>query len=301
MLVRTPKLQQRNRYPAPHRQPKRKRMWRDHKHDPAAESAAKLERCFAGGIFRPSPLTGAAQKPRVLLANRRTNLSNQGWPLRVGDVLHYQRGSRKLGIAAHTYARVLRTNPKENLLMVEKADGKQLTYAPSRLRGISAYREIEREFTLGDCIVFTAPIREFHVANRDLGTIQQIGKDGKITISLDGYRRRSFVIDSKRTRHFDHGYAMTSHSSQGLTSDRVLINIDTASHPELINSRFAYVSVSRASQDAQIFTNDASTIAELLSRDVSKASALELSHQAHSHRAELRPRGRNSGGLGLSI
>jgi hypothetical protein len=36
------------------------------------------------------------------------------------------------------------------------------------------------------------------------------------------------------------------------------------------------VSVSRASQDARIFTNDASTLAESLSRDVSKTSALDF-------------------------
>jgi hypothetical protein len=78
-------------------------------------------------------------------------------------------------------------------------------------------------------------------------------------------------------RHFDHGYAVTSHSSQGLTTDRVLVNMDTTAHPELINTRFAYVSVSRASQDARIFTNDVSTLAERLSTDISKTSAVEVS------------------------
>lgn len=53
-------------------------------------------------------------------------------------------------------------------------------------------------------------------------------------------------------RHFDHGYAVTSHSSQGLTAERALVNMDTRAHPEFINTRFAYVSVSRAAQDAQI-------------------------------------------------
>ncbi len=50
---------------------------------------------------------------------------------------------------------------------------------------------------------------------------------------------------------FDHGYAVTSHSSQGLTAERVLVNMDTDVHPELINNRFAYVSVSRATEGAQ--------------------------------------------------
>lgn len=77
-------------------------------------------------------------------------------------------------------------------------------------------------------------------------------------------------------RHFDHGYAVTSHSSQGLTTDRVLVNMDTGAHPELINTRFAYVSVSRASEDALIYTNDATTLAERLSADISKASAIAV-------------------------
>ncbi len=93
-------------------------------------------------------------------------------------------------------------------------------------------------------------------------------------------------------RHFDHGYAVTSHSSQGLTSERVLVNMDTKVHPELINGRFAYVSVSRASHDAQIYTNDATTLAASLSHDVSKTSAVDrsqtltqsLAQFGHSHR-----------------
>jgi hypothetical protein len=44
-----------------------------------------------------------------------------------------------------------------------------------------------------------------------------------------------------------------------------------------ISSRFAYVAVSRASHDAQIFTNDAAGLAESLSRNVSKACAIDFS------------------------
>jgi hypothetical protein len=52
--------------------------------------------------------------------------------------------------------------------------------------------------------------------------------------------------------------------------------MDTTVHPELINTRFAYVSVSRASQDARIYTNDAGTLGERLSTDVTKTSAIDL-------------------------
>ena len=85
-------------------------------------------------------------------------------------------------------------------------------------------------------------------------------------------------FNANEMRHFDHGYAVTSHSSQGLTADRVLVNIDTNVHPELINSRFAYVSVSRAAHDAQIYTNSASSLATNLSHAITKTSALEIGY-----------------------
>lgn len=89
---------------------------------------------------------------------------------------------------------------------------------------------------------------------------------------MDDGRDKSVTFDPAEIRHFDHGYAVTSHSSQGLTSERVLVNMDTNVHPELINNRFVYVSVSRASLDAQIYTNDTTTLSERLSRGISKVS-----------------------------
>jgi LysR family hydrogen peroxide-inducible transcriptional activator len=72
---------------------------------------------------------------------------------------------------------------------------------------------------------FTAPNRELGVANRDLGTIERIGQDGQLAVRMDN--GKGVMFDPDEMRHFDHGYAVTSHSSQGLTADRVLVNIDT--------------------------------------------------------------------------
>lgn len=200
--------------------------------------------------------------------------ADRAWAARyqTGDVLHYVRGSKELGIERGSYAQVVTTNPQENLITVRKQNGEQVTYDPSRLRGISAYQEIERDFALGDRLQFTAPNRKLGIANRDHGTIDRISTDGQLAVRMDGGKTVTF--DGHQIRHFDHGYAVTSHSSQGLTSDRVLVNMDTEVHPDLISNRFAYVSVSRASYDAQIFTNDADTLAENLSRDVNKTSAI---------------------------
>ncbi len=202
-----------------------------------------------------------------------------------GDILFYTRGSRELGLERGSYATVVSTDPKENHLTVERQDGQQVAYNPERLHGIAAYREISREFAEGDRLQFTVSKPEMDVKNRDLGTIERI--DGKsMTVRMDGEKSRNVTFDTSQMRHFDHGYAVTSHSSQGLTTDRVLINMDTTAHPELINTRFAYVSVSRAASDARIYTNDATTLAERINTNISKTSAVPLKEangETHKH------------------
>jgi ATP-dependent exoDNAse (exonuclease V) alpha subunit len=75
--------------------------------------------------------------------------------------------------------------------------------------------------------------------------------------------------------HLNYGYAVTSHSSQGQTADRVLIHADTEESAHLINCRMAYVAVSRGRYDAQIYTNDKSELAQHLDRDVSHRTAIQ--------------------------
>ena len=96
----------------------------------------------------------------------------------------------------------------------------------------------------------------------------------EMKIKLDSGQRK--VLDPTQYAHLDHGYAVTSHSSQGQTADRVLIHVDTdLAAKDLLNNRMAYVAVSRGQWDAQIFTNDRCALANALGRDVSHQSAYQ--------------------------
>jgi ATP-dependent exoDNAse (exonuclease V) alpha subunit len=109
-----------------------------------------------------------------------------------------------------------------------------------------------------------------------MATIEAIHPDGRLSVRLDNHRQIEF--NPNEHRHLDHAYAITSHSSQGLTAERVLVHADTSVHPDLLNSRFGYVSISRASLDARIYTNDTTDLGQRLSGEVSKSSAIDLSH-----------------------
>lgn len=54
------------------------------------------------------------------------------------------------------------------------------------------------------------------------------------------------------------------------------MNADTGVHQDLLNSRFGYVSISRVSHEAMLFTDDMTKLTPQLSTDVSKTSALGI-------------------------
>jgi conjugative relaxase-like TrwC/TraI family protein len=191
-----------------------------------------------------------------------------------GDVLRYSKGSKPLGIEAGEYARVTATDRESNMVTVARRSGEESSYDPRRLQGVTVYRDSERAFAQGDRVQMTAPYHEQKLANRELGTVERIDGNGNLKLKMDSGRDVEF--NARQHPHLDYGYAVTSHSSQGQTADRVLIHVDSSQgHGELLNSRMAYVSVSRAQFDAKIYTNDARTLGQELSREVTKATALQ--------------------------
>jgi conjugative relaxase-like TrwC/TraI family protein len=220
---------------------------------------------------------------RVLEARQEVTGADRQWAEQYGkgDVVRYTTGSRALGLRAGEYARIQHIEPTSNRVTVVRSSGESLTYDPRRLHGVTLYREAERAFATGDRVQFTAPFRDRQVANRELGTLEHIDAQGQLRVRLESGRRIAFTLEAYR--HLDYGYAMTSHSSQGQTADRVLIDVDTATlGAQLVNRRLAYVAVSRGRYDAQIFTNDATQLPDALSRDVSHRSAIERGPSSES-------------------
>jgi ATP-dependent exoDNAse (exonuclease V) alpha subunit len=213
---------------------------------------------------------------RTLVPRQDLTGADRTWAERyeVGDVLRYARSSKETGIGKGEYAQVTSIDAPKNRLTVELQDGTERTYDPRRQQGVSVFREEARSFSVGDRIQFTAPANELKVANRELGTIESIDEEGRLRLKMDG--GRMVELDPRKHPHLDHGYAMTSHSSQGQTADRVLIHVDTElDAKDLLNSRMAYVAVSRGRYDAQIYANSAATLGQALSRDVSHSPAIQ--------------------------
>ena len=220
-------------------------------------------------------VSGQEHPIRTLVPRQELTGADRTWAAKyeVGDILRYSRTSKETGIGKGQYAQVESINAASNRLTVRLQDGTDRTYDPRRQRGVSVFREEVRRFSVGDRIQFTAPANDLKIANRELGMIAGISDAGRLSLNMDSGRSLQ-IVDPNKYPHLDYGYAMTSHSSQGQTASRVLIHVDTElAAKELLNSRMAYVSVSRGAHDAQLFTNDREKLSTVLSQDISKQTA----------------------------
>ncbi|MFC6644683.1 hypothetical protein ACFQBQ_03565 [Granulicella cerasi] len=235
----------------------------------------------------------------MLVPRFELNSEDRKWAAQyqAGDVLQYTRGSKELGIGPLGYATVRAVDEQANRLTVERQDGQQVTYDPKRLSGITAYREVQRPFAEGDRLQFTTNNRALGVSNRQLGTVDSCTTH-ELRVRLDGAEPRVVSFRPEQMRHFDHGYAVTSHSSQWLTADRVLINVEVSAHRDLINQRFAYVAVSRAAYDVRLYTDDGSRLERDLAREVGKSAAIDFGprsdnmltiHREHAQQSKASP------------
>jgi conjugative relaxase-like TrwC/TraI family protein len=265
---------------------------------PDNRSRAEINERVHAELQRSGLVSKEERSIRTLVPRQDLTGADRTWAERyeVGNVLRYSRASKETGIGKGEYTQVKNIDAPRNRLTVELRDGAERTYDPRRQQGVSVFREGMRRFSVRDRIQFTAPANDLRVANRELGTIKSIEEDGRLRLRMDS--GRTVELDPPKHPHLDHGYAMTSHSSQGQTGDRVVIHVDTElGAKDLLNSRMAYVSVSRGRYDVQIYTNNAQTLGQNLSRDVSHPPAIQQQPVAQ----KIEPQHTNKVGQGFGL
>ncbi len=101
-----------------------------------------------------------------------------------------------------------RTEPENTIVTVTRKSGEELSYDPRRLQGVTVYRDTERTFAEGDRVHVTAPYHEQKLANRELGTVEQIDGGGNLKLKMDSGRQVEF--NARQHPHLDYGYLALS-------------------------------------------------------------------------------------------
>ena len=101
-----------------------------------------------------------------------------------------------------------------------------------------------------------------------LHTVRGFDKAGNILLT------NNWTIDRK-FGHIAHGYAVTSHSSQGKSVERVFIGQSAQSWPASSREQF-YVSASRGERQVVIYTDDKAGLLDAVSRSDERTTATDL-------------------------
>ena len=148
-----------------------------------------------------------------------------------------------------------------------------------------AYRPVQVALAIGDRVRVTAGGKtkdgKHRLNNGALLTVQGFTRRGDIIVD------RGWIID-REFRHLSHGYVVTSHSSQGMTVDKVFVGISSQSFPAT-SERTAYVALTRGKEQAVVFTDDRTELLKAVSRPDESMSATELA-QATPPKPTLRRR-----------
>ena len=139
---------------------------------------------------------------------------------------------------------------QRNKLKVKRADGSETDFNPGKISGstVDVCQPRELKISAGEKLLLQANDRPSKLINGELVEVAEIHGGGEIRLA-DG---RTLP---KAYRRFCHGYAVTSHASQGKTVDDVFLVASSHSFGAVNREQF-YVSISRGRERCHVFTDD---------------------------------------------
>jgi len=204
----------------------------------------------------------------------------------------YEKGMK---IYAHTAMPGIKAGQQLKVLWVRKnkvivSDGRG-NWRPLPMRHpdrFSVYKPHQIQLAKGDLVRVTQntktadPLRS--VRNGSMFKVAGFNPDG--TVRLKPHKKFGpYVRFDPNCGFLNHGYAITSHASQGKTCDRLYIAQGAMSFGASSMEQF-YVSASRGRMEVQVWTDNKQKLRESIHRTEQRQSATELKHQRARERRE---------------
>jgi conjugative relaxase-like TrwC/TraI family protein len=202
---------------------------------------------------------------RYVPQNYTTAQKNDPRNFRTGQVLVFHRATKD--VKRNEAVEVMRA--EKGKIVARTAAGVELDLTGKQARCFEVYERRELEVAARDRLVLTANRREsgFRATNGEMVTVARVSAQGQIELE-DG---RVLPADY---RHFDHGYAVTAHRSQGKSVDAVVIS------GESMKRELFYVAASRGRESVTVVTGDKGLLRDSIRRTGDRQSASELVRRA---------------------
>lgn len=179
----------------------------------------------------------------------------------VGDRVQAGRDYQSLGLKRGEMARVVAVDVSKNRLTLETVYGEQKQIDPARVTKLQAFETRDMPIARGDRLVNRANTPE--LKNGAVLKVERITV-GKIDVRDESGKLHR--LNTVAMHRLDHGYAQTAHESQGRTCKRVLIHAEST-RTNLQTQQNMYVALSRATDSAQIYTDNREALAVQIERE----------------------------------
>jgi conjugative relaxase-like TrwC/TraI family protein len=178
-----------------------------------------------------------------------------------GQVLVFHRGTPD--VRRHEALEIVRVEPHQLVGRTEM--GVDHVVTATHAEAFDVYERRPIEIAPHDRVLLTANRQEegFQATNGEMVTVSQVDERGRVHLE-DG---RTIPSSYK---HFDHGYAVTAHRSQGQSVDAVVIA------GEAMSRELFYVAASRGREHLTVITSDKARLEESVGRSGARLSASEL-------------------------
>ena len=155
------------------------------------------------------------------------------------------------GLKQGSEGKIKKVDHKANTITIDAGNDREVKIDLLKAGdNIQSFNDLEKQFSQGEKIVFGKNDNVLDVKNGQTGTLQSIDKNGNLSVKIDGGKDIQFNVS--QYPYLDSGYAVTEYKSQGMTKDNV-IGYMPSNSPSTANS--FYVAVTRAKEDATIFTD----------------------------------------------
>ena len=176
-----------------------------------------------------------------------------------GEILKADRDYQKWGVQKGDYLKITGIDASLNRITAEHS-GRQIEINPRTSTGFKAYEIESRELMAGDKLTFKANDEALGRKNGQAATVVKVDHEaGKALVRTESGAVQSLDLRSLQHAHWSHGYAQTAHEAQGRTCARVFVHAES-SRLNLTNQQSLYVAISRAKEQAHIYTDSATAL-----------------------------------------
>ncbi len=158
----------------------------------------------------------------------------------------------------------------DSLILIDKT-GAEKRVSPAHFKYKEVYDVVDTDIAEGDRLRWGKNDKELNRTNGEEFTVSSINDDGTASITTETGNTEQ--INLKKLQHLDHALVSTTYSSQGMTSNRVLVSV---SNNLTLSQESFYVAASRAKYNLQFYVEDKASLIENASKSRAQQNPLEL-------------------------